>query len=153
MDKVSGMKWVNAAAIAGYSPAQRLLAQSAIKDSRQSNDKALAVFGWLRNASLADYFPAKMLLAWELSTSPLAEFRDGNEALKLLEADNDYYFDELRMFETKAAAYAELGDFKRAVEFQKKAKKIAKSHDWLIPLVDDRMGLYRHNEAYRGPYY
>ncbi len=153
IDIVNGYKWINAAAIGGYSPAQNVLAQSALTKSDLSTEKSLAAIGWLRNSVQANNFPARLLLAWELSTSNISELRNAEEALELIESDPENYFDDVRIMETKAAAYAELGDFKKAKKYQKKAEKIARKFNWDIPLISDRLRLYDHGEPYRGTYY
>lgn len=153
VDRVGGHKWINAAAVGGYSPAQRSLAQLTLSEKELSQKKSLAAISWLRSASMSNSFPAKILLAWELSTSSEEGYRNGEEALFLIGEKNDNYFDDLRILETKAAAYAELGKFKKAVKFQKKAVKMAKKFDWVIPLIDDRLALYNQDKAYRGSYY
>jgi tetratricopeptide (TPR) repeat protein len=98
-------------------------------------------------------YAAKLLLAWELSTSNVEALRNGEEALELLAAEPENYFDDVRVMETKAAAYAEMGNFKKAIKWQNKAGKIAKKLDWSIPLIADRLSVYSHSEAYRGTYY
>lgn len=153
VDKVNGYKWMNAAAVGGYSPAQLSLAKIALSEKELSQKKSLAAISWLRNASLANNYPAKVLLAWELSTSLHEQYRDGKEALNLLSGDSDNYYDKLRINETKAAAYAELGNFKKAVKFQKKAIKIAKKRKWKITLIGDRLALYQSEKTYAGSYY
>jgi|GEM_PF-351250 len=63
-----------------------------------------------------------MALAWTLCTSPYVELRDGKKALKLAEQassafkdkDPDYVF-------VVATAYAELGNFRRAIDWTKRA--------------------------------
>lgn len=153
VDQVNGYKWINAAAVGGYSPAQLSLAKIALSESELSQKKSLAAISWLRNASIANNYPAKVLLAWELSTSAHEQYRNGKEALTLLAGDTDNYYDNLRINETKAAAYAELGNFKKAVKFQKKAKKVAKKLKWTIPLIDERLALYENKKTYSGSYY
>ncbi len=153
IDKENGYKWINAAAIGGYSPAQQRLAQLSLSDEEQSRQKSLAVISWLRNASLSGHYGAKLLLAWELSTSSEPDFRNGEEALALIKADNDNYFDDLRVLETKAAAYAEIGNFKKAVKYQKKAAKTAKKLKWHIPIIGERLALYEQKKPYQGEYY
>ena len=155
VDIINGYKWINAAAYAGYSPAQRTLAQSVLSriNADVELDKSAAVIGWLRNASQSDDFAAKLLLAWELSTSKFEQFRNSKEALMLLKAKSNNYFDEIRLLETQAAAYANIGDFKKAIKTQIKAQKIARKRNWIIPLISERLALYEHNEPYRGTYY
>ncbi|WP_101758112.1 energy transducer TonB [Oceanicoccus sp. KOV_DT_Chl] len=153
IDVVNGYKWINAAAIGGYSPAQKALAQSALSKSELSVDRSMAAMAWLKNAAQDEDYAARLLLAWELSTSNIKELRNGEEALRLLDNDPEDYFDEVRIMETQAAAYAEIGNYKKAVKLQKKAKKMAQKLDWDIPLISERLGLYQHNEVYRGSYY
>ncbi len=152
-DIVNGYKWINAAAIGGYSPAQNALAQSALTKSDISSEKSLAAIGWLRNSAQSNNFSARLLLAWELSTSNVSELRNAEEALELIDSDTRNYFDDVRIMETKAAAYAELGDFKKAKKYQKKAEKIARKLKWEIPLISERLGLYERGKPYRGTYY
>ena len=153
VDFENGIKWIQAAAVVGFSPAQKLLAQSVMSASDISIEKSIAAFSWLKNAALSDNFSAKLLLAWELSTSGIESIRNGERALELLESENVNYHDELRVLETKAAAHAETGDFKKAIRYQKKALKIAKNNDWKIPLIIRRYNLYKNKKTYRGSYY
>ncbi len=154
VDKVNGYKWVSVAAVAGYSPAQEMMARKALNEQDATNQKANAAMSWLRNAAMSlDNYSAKLLLSWELSTSADSSLRNGKEALALLKQKPNNYYDEVRIFETKAAAYAELGDFKNALVFQKKAAREAKKLDWTIPKLEERLALYQHSEPFRGEYY
>lgn len=152
VDRESGLKWVKAAAVSGYSEAQHLLAREVAATARTDQNN-LAVMGWLRNAAVSDYYPAKIHLAWELSTSATQHLRDANEALELLETESENYFDDVRILETQAVAWARLGDYKRAITLQKKAISIAEDLEWIIPDMQDRLGLYEHGEPWTGPYY
>lgn len=154
VDLQNGMKWINAAAISGYSPAQRAMGRSIFATSEQlERDRAIAAVSWLRNASLAGDQVARVWLAWELASSPFEELRNGEEALNLLAEKSNNYYDEVRLLESKAAAHAEMGHLKEATKMQEKAIKLAKKRDWTIPLMQERLGLYQHNEPYRGSYY
>lgn len=154
VDIQSGMKWIAAAANSGYSPAQRMMGQS-IFATQEALDRgrALAAISWLRNASMAGDDVATVWLAWELATSPVAELRDGAAALDLVRSEFSNYFDEVRLLETEAAAYAELGEFRKAAKLQRKALKQAKDNDWTIPLISERLAVYEHHEAFTGAYY
>ncbi len=89
-------------------------------------------------------------LAWTLATSPDEKLRDKKLALEyalkvceLTENKNGMYLDTL------AAAYAESGDFEKAVEFQKKAVEAAN-----FPITDKeeaekRLELYKNKKPYR----
>jgi tetratricopeptide (TPR) repeat protein len=90
-------------------------------------------------------------LAWLLCTAPDAKVRDGKRALaaakkacELTGYKNGGYLDTL------AAAYAELGEFDKAVEWQEKALKAGD-----IPIKDmdaarARLELFKGKKAYRG---
>lgn len=153
IDKENGYKWISAAAISGFSPAQNLMAQTVLNDFDEGFKRTEATITWLENAVLDNNFSSAVLLAWELSTSSYPEFRDGERALKLLEQDTGNYYDNLRIFETKAAANAAIGNFKKAVKFQKRAVKLAKKNEWQILAMNKRLELYESDEVFEGPYY
>ena len=69
------------------------------------------------------------------------------------EDQSDPGFHEVRIFETKAAAYAEVGDFKSAIKWQKKALKKAKRLDWEIAVMDKRLAAYEKGISWQGPYH
>ncbi len=151
VDKENGLKWIGAAAASGYSPAQHHIAQTMIQDPEKSMQHSAIT--WLRNAALSDHYPSKLLLAWELSTSSNNEVRNGKEALRLLQAEPDDYFDEVRILESYAVAYASTGDFKKAIKYQKKALKEAARLDWDIPVMRERLNSYKVNRPWRDRYY
>ena len=153
VDEENGRKWVHAAALSGFSPAQHFMAQDALANNDGSRAGTIAAMRWLRSAASDDSGAASVLLAWELATSPFEDLRNGEEALKIIAKKPRNYFDDVRLLETKAAAYAELGDFKKAKKFQRKAEKKAAKLNWDIPLIAERMSLYDREEAYRGAYY
>ena len=80
--------------------------------------------------------------AWWLATSSDKSQRDGAKAVKLASeicAASDYKCH--RFLNTLAAAYAETGDFDRAVEYQQKAIKLAPD--------DSRDSYARYLKAYQ----
>ena len=153
VDQVNAYKWINAAAYSGYSPAQKTLAQLILKNDEAAITKSESAIRWLKSATQSSSYEAKILLAWELSTSVSAGLRDGTEAIKLLNDKPENYFDDLRILETKAAAYAAKGDFRAAEKLQLKAKKLADKRDWVIPLISKRLETYQSDEAFSGSYY
>ena len=90
-------------------------------------------------------------LAWLLCTAPDDKVRDGKRAVEhaakaceLTEYKNGGYLDTL------AAAYAEVGEFDKAVEWQEKALKVGD-----IPVKDldaarKRLELFKQKKPYRG---
>lgn len=90
-------------------------------------------------------------LAWILATSRQAAFRDGKKAVEhatraceLTDWKNPWYLDTL------AAAYAEVGAYQSAVDWQEKAVASASSFsEEELPLVRKRLALYRGRQPYR----
>ena len=111
---------------------------------QQNYSKAIKDFE--QAISLSDDEPrALSTLAWLLATCPEEKIRNGQRAVELAELANDLsdneYLDDL------AAAYAELGDFKRAVKTQKRA--IKKCHDRETkPKLEKRLKLYEAEQPY-----
>ena len=68
-------------------------------------------------ASSGRFYPAANNLAWILSTHPEKKFRNGAEAVKVaLAACETTGYRDYRLFSTLGAAYAETGDFPKAIE-------------------------------------
>lgn len=87
------------------------------------------------------------MASWILSTCQDSKFRNGNKALiyakKAVELNPDAY-----TYDTIAAAYAEIGDFKNAVEGQIKSINLLKNQKYLNEFKS-RLALYKKNTPYR----
>jgi tetratricopeptide (TPR) repeat protein len=90
-------------------------------------------------------------LAWLLSTAPDNKVRDGRRAIvaatkacELTEWKNGGYLDTL------AAAYAEVGEFDKAVEWQDKALKAGDLPVKDLDAARKRLELYKQKKPYRG---
>ena len=77
-------------------------------------------------------------LAWLMATCPDAKHRDGRKAVELA----------TRACELNEAAYAEAGDFDKAVEWQEKASKLYTDADDRKK-GEDRLKLYQQRKPYR----
>jgi non-specific serine/threonine protein kinase/serine/threonine-protein kinase len=90
-------------------------------------------------------------LAWLQATYPLAELRDGTEAIKnATRACELTNWEEGSSIDTLAAAYAEAGDFESAVKWQEKAIALV-SDPWRHMLdagMKARLELYRAHKPY-----
>jgi len=89
-------------------------------------------------------------LAWAMSTSPQAEVRDGKTALEmatraceLTDWNNPYHLSTL------AAAYAETGQFQRAIEFHRKAMALPDFPAAKMDRARQRLELYEDGMPYR----
>lgn len=149
-DRETGLKWLRAAAIAGHPYAQEDIAMSTINDGVSDTERAML---WLRKAANSTSYSPKLFLAWELVANPSMQLRDANEALELLAVKPKYYFDDVRIFETKAAAYAQLSDFKKAIKWQAKANKKAGKLGWSIAVMQHRLSAYEKGRHWTGAYH
>ncbi len=87
-------------------------------------------------------------LAWIKATCPVAEFRDGEEAVRLSTiACKDDMFRSAGSIDTLAAAYAEAGDWENAVKWQKRAVLLAFPAD--TEAMRSRVELYEKKQPFR----
>jgi tetratricopeptide (TPR) repeat protein len=87
-------------------------------------------------------------LAWALSTSPDASQRNGAKALELAEKADQLAGGKIPIFvRTLAAAYAENGRFKDAIETAQRASQLAlaQENSVLAKKLDKDVGRYRNN--------
>ena len=85
------------------------------------------------------------------ATCPDPKYRDGKLAVEdAIQACVLSEWKDIFMIETLAAAYAELGDFEKAVEYQQKAQQLNKDDDW-IKVGKEILELYKGNKPYREP--
>lgn len=149
VNKEAGQSWLKASAAGGYSPAQVAIAN--IIDEQSGSAEAIRT--WLESAALVDNSTAKVALAWELVSQVDHESNQPNRALELVSTKLENYYDEVRVEETYAAAYARLNNFSKAVKHQRKALKKAKRLKYDIPVMTQRLTLYENNQYYSGDYY
>ena len=75
-------------------------------------------------------FAAGNNLAWILATNPDASIRDGMRAVEVAKKTCEMTgYKEYRLFSTLAAAYAESGDFAKAMEITQKAIQMASENN------------------------
>ncbi|MCH7700357.1 MAG: tetratricopeptide repeat protein [Planctomycetes bacterium] len=104
--------------------------------------------GAARNPSHA---PLAAHLAWLLATSPVGDLRDGGEAIRLAQgvcqtADPD----DARAYQTLAVAWAESGDFERAIEAATTARRraVGVGDGGLIEELDRQLVLFGNGQPY-----
>ncbi|MCA9150895.1 MAG: ASPIC/UnbV domain-containing protein [Planctomycetales bacterium] len=97
------------------------------------------------------YFPAANNLAWLLATGTDDQVRNGGQALKIAEALVRRIGPRPDLLDTLAAAYAETGDFSKAVVVAEAAVKSAHAsrNSTLAIEIETRLQLYRQRQAYR----
>ena len=87
--------------------------------------------------------------AWLLATSPVADVRDGALAVALMEEVLASHEREFAWVDTLAAAYAEAGDFARAVEVQDEALSMLDPGSIAHRFADLRRQRYAEGRAWR----
>jgi tetratricopeptide (TPR) repeat protein len=89
------------------------------------------------------------LLAWIEATCPDSSLRDGKEAIsaatKACELTN---WKESSWIDTLAAAYAESGDFQRAIQFEEQALRTGRLPESEQKAMQERLALYRQSQPY-----
>ena len=91
-------------------------------------------------------------LAWLLATAPDDRLRNGPEAVKLAtRACELTEWKNASFVNTLAAAYAEAGDFDKAVEYQQKAMADPAIMKQYGPVAREQLDLYRQQKPYREP--
>ena len=91
-------------------------------------------------------------LAWILATHPNAEIRNGAEAVLWAKRVSDQTNDSQPAFlDTLACAYAEYGDFERAISAADRAVAMynAKGDDSKAANVEARLELFRRGQPFR----
>jgi tetratricopeptide (TPR) repeat protein len=91
---------------------------------------------------------AARMLAWSLATLPLAEVRNGADAVKLatIVCESTQWKDS-QSLRTLAAAYAESGDFEQAEKYQLRAVETAAVYE--KESMQGELELYRSKMPYR----
>jgi len=103
----------------------------------------------MERAVAHQYLSAINNLAWLLSTCPDDSLRDGARAIALLEAHLDQ---SPQMLDTLAAAYAEAGNFEKAVGWQKQAvAALGGTADRRFPSFMERLARYTEGKPWRDP--
>lgn len=93
-------------------------------------------------------------ISWLLSTSNDPQIRDGKKALRLaIEACQATTYGNAEALDTLAAAYAETGDYEKAIETAESARRIASlaENDELAMQINLRIRSYRHKMPHRSP--
>ena len=122
-DSTKGLKWLTKAAKKGEQQSKQLIARLYAR----TNDGNLHAIAKDYFADLEDLAPRDFLAyTWMLIKSPNPDISDPKKALDLIdEFDRKRFKDDITKLELEAAAYARLGNYKKAKRYQKQALKLA----------------------------
>lgn len=129
-DIIKGVYWLEKAAEQGHAASQNRLGLVYTGHDDSVIDCRLATRWFIRVGRDSKlYRQAQGNLAWILATCPNPVYRDGQRAIEiirgLLEIDNQ---DNPLLLDTLAAAYAETGQFQRAIDTQSRALQSLDPH-------------------------
>jgi Tfp pilus assembly protein PilF len=114
------------------------------------NDPLSALADYTKANELSPHDPATLnSIAWLRATCPVDSVRNGKEAVQAsLEACQLTNFKDLNRIDTLAAAYAEAGDFDRAIEYMTKILD-GETDSTDRKKFESRLALYRDRKPYR----
>jgi TPR repeat protein len=148
--RADGGVWLRHAADGGNASAQLLLASDLLAAGSNSTQIAEARALLERAATSESYYVRKHVTAL-LAASPIDAVRDARTALDVaMKLSAQPIQSDPQMFEVVAAAYAASGDFHNAVAQQQHAVQKARALGWNTHQQEERLGAYRHGNAWHG---
>jgi tetratricopeptide (TPR) repeat protein len=103
-----------------------------------------------QKAALQNTPRALNVLAWFLATCPEDSIRNGAEAVRhATKACELTSWQEWKYIDTLAAAWAETGDFQRAIEYEQQALELKNFDEDARKRMEDRLALYRKRQPVR----
>ena len=95
-------------------------------------------------------FSSKNNAVWILSTCPQAKYRNAKKAIKIADQLIKQSPNDFAVFDNLAAAYAEYGEFEKAISYQQKAISLSKNNkDKDAAALVERLKLYQQGKPYR----
>ncbi|WP_251358416.1 SEL1-like repeat protein [Kangiella sp. TOML190] len=152
-DLTNAVKWYRKAAELGVGSAQDymgLFYSGGHAGLKQSCAEALY---WYDRAIKNGYEYSYGNKAWMLATCPDKSLRNGREALQIMNSIlKENYKKTAGNLDTLAAAYAEIGDFKNAVEVQETAlhKLQGQKNTPRYRKFEERLSLYKNSKTWYG---
>lgn len=147
-NKEAGMRWLLKSASGGYAEAQYLMALEFLKDPELVYHEDESVM-WLEEASAKGFGPARAKLAWIYATAEQDRFYKPQESRALIDSDIEGYYDDVFLLQTKAASFAAIGKYKKAVKYQKKAISEAENFGRDLVLLNERLSVYKSGKTWR----
>jgi tetratricopeptide (TPR) repeat protein len=146
-DKAKGIEWLTRSAHNGQSDAKQLLAIVATHtNTLNSHQKALGYLDNIKKLSIS----SQLNYAWLLATSPFPEITNPQKAIKLVNNFSSKEFeDDITVYEIKAAAYATMGKFKKAVSYQEDALEEAEDRGANLDDLKTHLASYKNGETYK----
>jgi len=145
--KGKGVEWLTRSAAVGQEDSIELLAIIYSKNhDLESQQKAINYFEKIENFSSS----AKLSYAWMLATSNHAQISDPERAIDLIDSVyRNRFVDDITPYEIKAAAYASMGKFEKAISAQKDALEEAEDIGASLDIIQSNLIAYQKGETYK----
>lgn len=144
------LKWFKLAAREGDAEAEFFMGVIYLGNKEYKGDQASAM-NWFKKAAAAGHKMAINNLAWLYATSPNRSLRNGNKGVAIMLPLIKKEPRSPVLLDTLAAAYAESGDFSKAVEYQERA--IENLPEKMKPSIRqgyiDRLSQYKQDKPWR----
>jgi TPR repeat protein len=148
-DVNKGLDWLRRAAQEGEPAAEVTLAMYALRGNPDEERLRQAKL-WLEQAAASGSRDGKLYLAALLAASTGEQARDPKRALTLVNEVFRGVDDEPTAYEIRAAAQASGGEFKEAIQSEKKALSLAQRLKWDVAPMNDRMAHYTASQPWFG---
>jgi len=109
-------------------------------------------FSWLQISASSGHVNAINDLTWALATSPEASIYNPDEAYQWAQLLESFSYIPPNIKDTIAAAYAGVGEFDRAVDYQRQAYNDARVERMAPDFINNlqtRLELYKHGVSFR----
>ena len=146
IDKSKALDWLIRSASTGHNNAKLLLATTTAEmPDLKSQQTSVQYFSEAKNLTPS----ARLSYAWLLTKSPYKEITNPKKALELVDDFSVYYFkDDTTIYEIKAAAYAAMGNYKKAVSYQEDALDEAEDMNVDLDDIKAHLVVYKNNEKW-----
>jgi len=145
-DKSKGLEWLMRSATNGNVRANLLLGSLATKMKDIDSQRRAVEF--LQNE---EKLPPDVRLnfAWMLATSPYKDIANPQKAIELSNSFSSKTFrDEATLYEIKAAAYAAMGNYKKAIALQEDALEEAEDQEADLEEIKQHLAAYQKKELW-----
>ncbi len=146
VDKGKGLDWLTRSAGNGGGQAKMLLGSIAsIGEEFESQQTAIEYLKGVDKLTPS----AKLAYSWMLITSPYPEIANPKKGLSISSNFSKKEFnDDITIYELKAAAYAALGNFKKAVSYQEDALDEAEDMNADLDIIKTRLINYQDKQTW-----
>ena len=146
IDLDKSKQWLTLAANNGYEKAKLKLAVVLSKGNTVEAHKQALIY--MEEVKEKDLY-SEYMYAWMLVTSPYEEISNPQKAIDIINtAENILYVDQVTIREIKAAAYAALGNFEDAINYQTEALELAEENGFSLETIKEHLEAYQNNSKW-----